>query len=635
MDRRPITVLDPHVANQIAAGEVIERPASVVKELVENALDAGARRIEVEIRGGGKEYIRVSDDGAGIPPDEVPLAFCRHATSKIVTAADLSAVSTLGFRGEALASIAAVAEVEMRTRTPEQLEGTLYEIAAGKPKGRSPVGAPPGTTVIVRRLFFNTPARYKFLRSDAAEKRHVADVVARLSLARPEVAFRLVADGREVLVAPGDGLLASAVAAIFGPQSAREMLAVQFEMNGLSVSGLVGKPALHYGNRDRMCVVLNGRFIHSPSVIRAIEKGYDTLLPPRRFPAAVIHLECDPAAVDVNVHPAKAEVRFRADDTVFRAVHRAVRRALLSANLVPGHSTLDDTPPRPHPSEKGVAPAPLPYPRAQSPGEGRTPASEPAGKSESAQGEWTVVRAAATGKTAVFREESAVRELAPSWGADGSFEAGRTGSGTRAAPGVGAGEESGGREILRRMEILGQLHRTFILGETPGGLWIVDQHVAHERVLYERILRDGGPHAVQRLLAPVSVTLPPARSGLAEQYRDKLEEMGFLLEPFGGTSYLVRGLPVALSSPDPSRIGQLLDEVLSACEAEGRWNPHRLAAAVACRSAIKAGQVLDRTRMAKLVAELSECENPFACPHGRPIIIEVGRADLERRFGRH
>ncbi|MFO7311468.1 MAG: DNA mismatch repair endonuclease MutL [Bacillota bacterium] len=614
MPHRPIAVLDPHVANRIAAGEVIERPASAVKELVENSLDAGARRVEVEIRGGGKEYIRVTDDGHGIPRAEVPLAFERHATSKIAKAEDLFAVATLGFRGEALPSIAAVAEVEMRTRTPDQLEGTRYVIVAGVPKESGPVGTPVGTTVIVRRLFFNTPARYKFLRTDTTEKRYVADVVARLAMARPDVAFRLLADGRELLATPGDGRLASAVAAVYGHAVARDMVPIEFEADTITVQGLVGKPSLHHSTRERVAIFLNGRWIQSNAIARAIENGYDTLLPPRRFPVAVVHLTMDPRSVDVNVHPAKAEVRFRDDGAVFRTVLRAVRQGLLGANLV-GGMPLAAAVPRPAagPEEPRHSPRPeeerAHYPAEVAPlvaAARETPAPAAAGAAALAQ----------HAREAGFAsEEIPPGDTVPA----------------RAPADVDA------RQVLREMTVLGQLHRTYILGETPAGLWIVDQHVAHERILYERFLKEAasGQARVQQLLMPMTMTLSPVQAGLVELFQDKLQQLGFVLEPFGGRTYLIRGVPAAFAAHDAGQIQGVLEDVLAACEAEGRWQPHQVCAQLACRAAVKAGQVLSERQMKQLLEELSQADNPFACPHGRPIVIEVPRAEIARRFGRH
>lgn len=652
MPKRPITVLDAHIANRIAAGEVIERPASAVKELIENSLDAGARRVEVEIRGGGKEYIRVTDDGEGIPPAEVPLAFERHATSKIAAADDLFAVATLGFRGEALPSIAAVAEVELRTRTGESLEGIRYAIVAGRPQATEPVGAPVGTTVIVRRLFFNTPARYKFLRTDATEKRYVADVVARLSLARPDVAFRLLADGRELLSTPGDGKLSSAVLAVYGPQLSRELVPVALNAEGIGVQGVVGKPGLHHGNRERISIILNGRWIHSSALCRAVEKGYDTLLPPRRFPVAVLHLTVDPRSVDVNVHPAKAEVRFRDDGTVFRIVLRAVRHGLLDANLIGSLAPVPLGPTASPGTVQGAFPAApagaLPFaavPEGAEPLPAARAALSPGLAAFPVLGDEEPYPAAPGAGVGQVRETGAgLAAAAGSWRAPLPTP---PGDGAAADPSAADPATAGGQELspdnedarreLREMAVLGQLHRTYIVGETRAGLWIVDQHVAHERVLYERFMQAAaeGRADVQQLLVPVTITLPPAQAGLVEQFQAELERVGLVLEPFGGRTYRVRGVPVPLAGAGARDIQRLVEDIVTLCAGEGAWQPHGVCAQMACKAAVKAGQLLEERQMRQLLVDLSRAENPFACPHGRPIVMSIPSALLARRFGRH
>lgn len=641
---RRIGVLDEHIANKIAAGEVIERPASVVKELVENALDAGARRIEVEVKAGGKQYIRVTDDGGGIAPDEVALAFERHATSKIAAADDLFDIGTLGFRGEALPSIAAVAEVEVRTRTRESMGGVSYRVQAGQRDTPQPIGMPVGTSVIVRRLFFNTPARYKFLRTDGAERRRVADVVARVALAWPTVSFRLIADDRELFSTPGDGHLPSAIGAIYGAVAVNSLVPVRFEQEGLRVDGYVSKPDALHGNRDRMSVFLNRRWIQSSSLLHAIQRGYETLLPSRRFPLAVLHLTVDARSVDVNVHPAKSEVRFQDDGAVYRAVMRAVRYGLLEANLVGSLDGADE-------AKRSGTVGPSAPEQVEGRGDGsRRPYVSPVKPSSPPVTRTYDVDTARPKHTAL---ESATGARSRSTVGDGerprtphqhTLHAAMYEAAWREAAGSprnefahGAeNEDADARVQLREMTIIGQLHRTFILGEVDSGLWIVDQHVAHERVLYEQYLHDKTEAAgVQRLLVPVVVTLTPDRIGLVEQFSEQLHELGFELQPFGGASYAVRGVPVALGTgSDEGRLTALVEEVVDACVTDGRWNAHGAAAALSCKAAVKAGDVLTREQMQQLILKLADADNPFACPHGRPIVIEVSRFDLERRFGR-
>lgn len=633
-----IRILDEHIANKIAAGEVIERPASVVKELVENALDAEATRIEVEIKAGGKEYIRVTDNGNGIPSDQLAIAFERHATSKIAAADDLFNVGTLGFRGEALPSIAAVAEVDVRSRTAAAPTGFSLAIKAGEAGPLTPTGSPVGTTFVVRQLFFNTPARYKFLRTDAAERRRVADVVARIALAWPNVALRFVADGRELFSTPGDGQLPSAIGAIYGHDLAADLVPVLLEQDGLHVDGYVSKPDKVHGNRDRMSVFLNRRWIQSPSLLHAVQRGYETLLPPRRFPLAVLRLTTDTRAVDVNVHPAKAEVRFQDDGAVYRTVMRAVRYGLLDANLIGGWDDGGIAVARESPSETatarqsetpvGTAPS-LNYDSTDG---GRTRSDFPTGPQETVQTRFS----AATGAT----KPPVHRAVSASVWDPGTYDAPRAQQSAAAARPErstdSATNDRGARNELREMNIIGQLQRTFILGETRKGLWIVDQHVAHERILYELFLEETAEaDGIQQLLVPVPVTLTPDRLGLVEQFSENLARLGFILEPFGGSSYVVRGVPVAFrGTPDAEQLTSLLEEMLDACVTDGKWDAHEAAASLSCRAAIKAGQRLNEAQMRDLVLQLADADNPFACPHGRPIVIEVGRPDLERRFGR-
>lgn len=645
MERRRIGVLGEHIANKIAAGEVIERPASVVKELIENALDAGATRIEVEIEAGGKELIRITDDGSGIAAEEMALAFQRHATSKIVAADDLFNVGTLGFRGEALPSVAAVADVELRSRPLDAATGALYAIVGGRPATAAPepTGTPPGTSVTVRRLFFNTPARYKFLRTDGAERRRVADVVARNALAWPGVSFRFVADGRTAFTTPGDGALLSAAREIYGADTARALVPVDAEWNGMRVSGYVGKPELRHGNRDRISIFLNRRWIQSNAIAHAIQRGYETLLPPRRFPVAIIHITVDTAAVDVNVHPAKTEVRFQNDSDVYRAVLRAVRAALLDANLI-GTLPLPDAA---HPGASKQRSPELPASNDVVQVRGSGGDLVPAAKERPLSPVAHTAKLPFTPGGAAAREGS-VRDALPHADAltikrDG---VGETFADPRCGPPPGKGGAPAAappvaedvRHALREMTVVGQLHRTFILGETKAGLWIIDQHVAHERLLYELFLREEAAreNPMQRSLVPITINVTPDRAGLIEKYAGELERLGFELEPFGGLSYLLRGAPVVggRGNTDAARVTAVLEEVLDACESIGRWSAHEAAATLACRNAVKAGQWLNDEQMSRLVVALADADNPFACPHGRPVVIEVGRPDLERRFGR-
>lgn len=660
MKRRPIRELSEAVANQIAAGEVVERPASVVKELVENAIDADARRIEIEIESGGLNGIMVRDDGAGIPADEAALAFSRHATSKLREADELAAVSSLGFRGEALPSIASVSRVEMRTRTAESDAGVRIRIEGGGPLRVEPAGAPVGTEVAVRDLFYNTPARRKFLRSAASERRAVAYCVTHLALAHPGVAFSLKSDGSQLLSTPGDGRLRSVLAAVYGYEVAARCLDVNWNSNapgdasesaiGIEIRGCIGHPGDVSGNRDRQSFFVNGRWIGSRMLSAAAEKGYESLLSPRRFPLVALELRLPPERVDVNVHPAKSEVRFRDEREVFGAVLRAVRAALLSENLV---------------SAEPLAGAETSVPwitRKQRPDEAdparglivwRTaPHEETAAASDAGLRAQTALPAAQTRRLSEPGEHYSpaactgerLHAADDSAGGDPHADHARLPLAGAAAAAPESAEEF--RRWLVQARLLGRVFGTYWLLEAPGALWIADQHVVHERILYERYLRrftadsGGGGRLdeeqkipIQALLAPQTVDLTPEQAAAADEIIARLGELGFRAEPFGGRSLLVREVPAGLWGELP-RIESLIEDLLSFRSEPGEERRHRLAAAAACRAAVKAGSSLTAEQMQAMLRDLAEASNPFACPHGRPILVEISREELERRFKR-
>lgn len=667
--RAPIRVLSDDVSNKIAAGEVIERPASVVKELVENSIDAGARRIQIEVRGAGKELIRVVDDGFGIPADEAPLAFTRHATSKIYEATDLVAISTLGFRGEALPSIASVSRVELVTRTHDAAEGVRLEVHRGQIRA-VPCGAPQGTQVSVFDLFYNTPARYKFLRSDTAERRYVAELVTALALAHPEIAFRLLLEGRQVLSTTGSGNLKETIATVYGRSLLPDLVAVEWAAPWGGLSGYVGKPALAKGNRTAETLLVNGRWVQNRTLYAAVERGYESLLAHRRFPLAVLHLAIDPTLVDVNVHPAKTEVRFRDDGDVFRTVMRAVRAALTQANLVTHIGDPGPQLPGGADRERGAervtganggdlgqtrlaweiwAP---PTKRRDDPE--RVPEWTGEAKTEYAPGAGTLApgerpdppRGEGDGKTtlaAAPREAPAAHEPCD----DGAMDPGdaharlplavdqalhhmRRLSGELAGAGVDP------RELLATAPVLGQVAATYLVVPVPHGLWLIDQHVAHERILYEEVLVTVHQREAvsQELLVPVTVTLPPALASALVDHQEEVERLGFAVESFGGNDFLLRAVPAAVGARPGAVLARLLEELAAAVTHGGPTQWERAAASIACRAAVKAGQRLQPEAMQRLVRQLATVENPYACPHGRPIIVQLGLAEIERRFDR-
>ncbi len=570
-----IRVLSPEVVAQIAAGEVVGRPASVVKELVENSIDAGAREIRIEVAGGGREMIRVADDGCGIPAAEVELAFHRHATSKLASADDLLHIVTLGFRGEALASIAAVSRVTCATRAAGEETGTLLRLEGGEVVSRRAVGRPPGTTITVEDIFYNVPARRKFLRSEATERRHIDAWVTRYAIAYPSLRFILVHDGREVFRSPGNGRVRDVLVAVYGPEVGAALLEVVPEPGAsVRVEGFVGPPELHRADRGEITLFVNGRWVQDARLTYAVIQAYHTLLPIGRYPLAVVQVIVPPEEVDVNVHPAKAEVRFRDGEAVFRAVQRAVRQAVVEEAGVPTMGTVSAPVFPVRPPERGPERAPL-FPRAP---EGAGPVQMPL--------------------------------VSPA-----------------AAP--------GGLPMLR---VVGQVGATYIVAEGPDGLYLIDQHAAHERVLYEQMMaRRSEDVPAQPLLEPVAVDVPLEWAGLVEANLGVLRRLGLEVEPFGGTTFLVRSLPAvgAMMSAHPREVLMEIAQGL----AEGRLGTEEEVEQAVIRrvckgAAIKAGQVLSREEMEELLRALERCASPRTCPHGRPTMIHISISQLAREFSR-
>ncbi len=575
----PIRVLRPDVAAKIAAGEVIERPASAVKELIENSLDAGAGRISVDIAGGGAETIRVLDDGCGIPGSEVELAFRRFATSKVTILADLEAIRSLGFRGEALASIAAVSRVELVTKMGAEKAATVIEVSEGEITKVAPMGAADGTSVTVRGLFESFPARRKFLSSASAESARVRTLVQRYALAYPGVAFELRVDGRKVVSTSGSGALLDAVAEVYTPGVAAEMIPIDGVRPGVvSVTGLAGAPTVSRSTRGHINLFVNGRWISPGSLGHAVEQAYHGFLGDRRHPVAVLGIEVDPSDLDVNVHPAKIEVRFRGARDIYGEVQRAVREALTR------HA---------------------PVPRM-----GGAGGTDPAIRERSgAMWTSTLTRTGGPSDHAALAAATGAREPAP------------------AAPMA---------SVLPAMRVLGQSQLTYIVAEGPDGLYLFDQHAAHERVLYERIGAQSGAGASQALLVPVEIDLSdlePAVGDALSSGRDILAETGFEIEPFGPMAFRLMALPAAMGVADPAGglIEALRDMGRSVDAADRRES---LVRRVACHGAVRAGMKMAREEMEELIRMLEACANPHSCPHGRPTTIHLSEARLEREFGR-
>lgn len=571
----PIRVLPPDVASKIAAGEVIERPASVVKELIENAIDAGARQIRIEVRGGGLQLIRVIDDGCGIDPDDLETAFQRHATSKIETADDLFHISTLGFRGEALPSIAAVADVTVVTRTADQLVGTYLSLRNGTPSDRGKRGCAPGTVVSVSGLFRNVPARLKFLNGPINEGSRIATVVSHYAMAHPDLKFSLVSDGRLVFQTTGTGDLRDVLAKVYDVDVASALLPVVYEgssEDGVSVHGYVSPPSVTRATRVYMSFFVNGRWVRSRLLSYALEEAYHTLLPVGRHPIAALNLQIPPTDVDVNVHPSKTEVKFVREREVFARVQRAVRQVLtnhLSIPAVVGRAAVAGIDIQHHfqPTTDSII---------------STPAGEQA--------------------------QPLLIET-PSGPADSS-----------------------GLPILR---VLGQSASTFVIAEGPEGIYLIDQHRAHERVLYERLMEEHQQSAVstQLLLEPLTVELTARQMAVFPERQAGLTKMGFNVDQFGDNAILVRAVPALLTHTDlPATLRELLDQAIDDGSA-GDWQ-ERLMVALSCKGAVKSGQPLSLTEMRELVMQLEKTSIPPTCPHGAPTMVHLSQAQLERQFGR-
>ncbi len=572
-----IQVLTQGVAAKIAAGEVVERPASVVKELMENSIDANVTQISIEVKGGGLRLIQVVDNGMGIPSDQVETALQRHATSKIIYAEDLDNIRTLGFRGEALPSIAAVSELELTTRTKNDLAGTRILSEGGAITGRHPASRPVGTTVIVRRLFQNVPARLKFMKTAATENGRISAIVSRYGLAYPEIRFILTVDGRHSFSSTGSGNLKDVLAKIYGVETSEAMLEVVGEVDGVGkVSGFVGPPSVNRAQRGYITLFVNRRWIQDRRLTYAVEEAFQGLLMVDRHPVAVLELSLPLADVDVNVHPAKSEVRFRHDREVFSLVQRAVRQTLVGESPVRVVSTGSIY---------------------SSPKSAETSSAKPLGSDLMGWAKGPRVEAGPEGEVPVSVDTP--------------------------------------METLPILRVVGQVGNTYIVAEAPSGMYLIDQHAAHERVLFERVQRERQEKGVQSqgMLYPETVEVTPAQQETLGPKSELLKEYGFDFELFGDRSYIFRAVPATLAERDPSQTFIDILDSLSGGQSGDDWEG-KVAASIACRSAVRAGDVLERTEMEELMLLLERVANPHTCPHGRPIMIHLSSTHLEKEFGR-
>lgn len=620
----PITLLPPDLVGKIAAGEVVERPASAVKELLENALDAGARRIAIEVRAGGRDLLKVTDDGCGIPRDELALALVQHATSKLTTADDLEHIATLGFRGEALGSLAAVARVTIVSRPPE--EATGYEIV-GHGAERStprPIACPPGTTVTIRDLFANVPARLKFLRAAATEHGVIGRIVTAYALARPEVRFELSIDGRRTLATDGSGDRLNAIVGVHGAEVAAQMLPLDpeaAEVPGIRVDGYVSAPALNRAHRQGIMLFVNERWIQNRALGFALEEAYHSLLMIGRHPLAIVDIALPPELVDVNVHPTKSEVRFLDERAVCRALSRATRAAVLhfGRGAIPDFSLTSvayATPAVQGHLDTGLN---LRWPDRPSGTLGALPSAL----------EETPIQAA----VAVVPERDGLPATA--------LSRAPLPIPPPATNGRGAPQQTPELPPTRLppLRVLGQVGASYIIAEGPEGVFLIDQHAAHERILLDQLLA-GAARATpdsQLLLEPLVLDLTPPQIEAIELASADLAALGFALEPFGARAWAVRAVPAALAAGRVRNLGETIVAILEEAAQGGQglnWL-ERLAGVTACHSAIRANQTLTLEEMRALIGQLERTTLPRTCAHGRPTMLQVNIGDLERQFGRH
>ncbi|MCL4262101.1 MAG: DNA mismatch repair endonuclease MutL [Anaerolineae bacterium] len=590
-----IHILPDKLASQIAAGEVVERPSSVVKELVENAIDAGATAINVDIREGGRKSIQVADNGQGLPAAEIEVAFHRHATSKLQTVEDLTAIRTLGFRGEALAAIAAVSQVTLISRAQGETTGTRLVLDGGAKVSREMAGAPQGTVIAVENLFYNVPARLKFLKSDNTEKRLIDEFVTRYALAYPHIRFRLTHNGRITFQSTGNGSVLDVLIAIYGPDVARQLLEINAEAqrrgeeqspyHPLTISGFIGNPAVHWSNRGQMVLFVNGRWVKDNQLTFAIIQAYHTLLPTGRYPLAILFLTLPPEEVDVNVHPAKTEVRFRGDKAPFAEVQRVVRETL-------------------------VADAPIRQMSAWQVGsqlEAMTPGWE----------------GSLDQRAFVRPDEASQPEMELEWPPEEIIE-------------PAAGQTVPRSSQLPVMRVVGQVGAAYIITEGPDGLFLIDQQAAHERVLYERYHGEwqAGQVQVQALTAGTAVTLSPSQADWLNHQLPTLAEIGFQVEPFGPQTFMIRSIPQLAADRDAAH---LLLAMVTGVERKPPATadlPLHLIQLVCTAVATRPGQSLNQAQMAALVQQLEQCQDPMTTPSGRPTFIYLSVAQLAREFGR-
>ncbi len=666
-----IKVLDQETINKIAAGEVIDRPASVVKELLENAIDAKSSAVTVEIKDGGISLIRITDNGCGFEKEQIPVAFLRHSTSKIKSIEDLATVSSLGFRGEALSSIAAVAQVELITKPQGVLNGFRYQIEGGKEKSLEEIGAPEGTTFIVRNLFYNTPARRKFLKTPVTEAGYIADVVEKIALSHPEVSIRFINNGQTKLHTTGNGKIKDIIYNVYGREITAALLPVEFSSHNVSMTGFIGKPILSRGNRAYENYFINGRYIKSNLISKAIEEGYHGYMMQHKYPFTVLHIDIESSLLDVNVHPSKMELRFRNAEEIYQNIINAIRYALTHKELIPEVS----------------APTPKPMPKQQQPPQQPQNKSEQLNvehvkqeviKKERAPEVFEINRIAANIKKtdeALYKEKlvisqpivpskaieekadkivTVVKEETP-YNVAKKIDIPTTGETSPKSEqesqdvpkseqitsteqmSLFTGEKLLSEQGIKKQKIIGQLFDTYWLVEFEDKLFIIDQHAAHEKVLYERTLKnlEAKVFTSQQISPPIIVTLSMQEEEHLKNYMKYFEEIGFEIEHFGGREYSIRAVPdnlYGLAQKD------LFIEMLDSLATDIKHTDNNMIldkiASMSCKAAVKGNHKLSLLEVENLINELLTLDNPYNCPHGRPTIISMSQYEIEKKFKR-
>lgn len=660
-----IQVLDQVTIDKIAAGEVIERPASIVKELVENAIDAGATHVTIEIEEGGISLIRITDDGSGIMKEDIRNAFLRHSTSKIRTVEDLLHITSLGFRGEALSSIAAVTKVEVITKTKEAILGTRYVIEGGQELSLDEAGSSDGTTFIIRQLFYNVPARRKFLKTAMTEAGHVQDLLIRLALSHPEVAFRFLNNNQEKLRTSGSGKLKDVIYNIYGRDVASNLLELDYRQGGIHITGYLGKPLITRGNRNFETFFVNGRYVKSTMISRAVEDAYKDFMMQHKFPFVVLHFQVDTETVDVNVHPTKMELRFQNQQEVYKTVFEAIHRQLLEPELIPQVEV-----PEPLTSpvqEKKKTPSPdLKLVRRAIPSDSKEAAvsiattprdsaaqTVPEPVKEELHNEDYFIRkmrervmsyhnrnssAEVKDQKKIFRPEEQKKRIQTSVREATTYKVNET-------PVVQKPEQLNlfeekllKREVRAEYRLIGQVFDTYWLVQFQDNLYIIDQHAAHERVLYERTLKEmkNREFTSQYLSPPIILTLSMQEAELLKTHKERFERIGFEIEPFGGEEYAIRAVPANLFSIAKKELFmEMLDNLADGLSTN--MTPDIIdekVASMSCKAAVKGNNRLSAQEVDALIGELLELENPYHCPHGRPTIIAMSKKELEKKFKR-